>query len=291
MTRYVERFDAEVAARKARDELVQEVIEKEREVRRGRVKRALLLGFVVEREPARAARFVVRRADVYAHVARELGEPIVRPSLMAEVADVAEELGAVEIMKGNRALYRGLRRAGASEAEAESESRRCRRRANGVSRGRGGRRGRGRPTDPAAWETLLAAEGMPREVKALSGKGRLREVANRALREMGDRPSPEPPPETSARAEINAAAQARAESLLEAIEEERAILRLTVEGLSIRQVAARLDMHRASVHRVLLRVRARVERDIAPEDEADPVEHGPPEDRSVNDPATRRDRR
>lgn len=268
------------------------------ERRHAMVRRAILLGFVVSKDP----RLVVRRNEVFLHVAEDLSE-IIRPSLMAEVEGAIRDMGAVSINIGQRWLYRGVRRADMSETDAIASSRALRRslRRSGTKPRRApvGAVGGAPRKSQAEYEAILAAEGMPAEPYLLDGRGKPRVVSNRsvskrkadavALNQGPDSHARDP----SAREDIYRARQTKIERILDAVEEDRAVIKLTAEGLSIRQIEARLGIHRSSVERALERAKRTYEavdkrqkrRDKAPKGEADTVEDGRPKPRSVPPPA------
>lgn len=208
--------------------------EEQRRAARDRIiERAVRLGFVIDRD----ARFVVRRTEVYAFVASEIGEEPDRPALMAAVNDAVLRLGGRAVEVGNRRLYRGVRRAGQDEVEAARESVKVRAEATHRDRGKGGKGGN-RLTE-MSYEEQLAAEGMPAELPAIRGRAAEGVSADGA----------------SARSLIAAARMSEVEAALDRADFDRAVLRLTADGLSVRQAAQRLGVHRSRVERCLKRTR------------------------------------
>jgi hypothetical protein len=198
-----------------------------REAWREAIHRAVLTAFVVDVKDAEGAgRFAVRRLDVYRAAAAQLRIRLVTTPFSAEVYTAAANLGAIPVQVGNRALFRGMYRRELCPAQAAIEALELRRRGRGAE-GRPGRAGKaGRVARlPAAstYDQLLATEGMPTEL----GDARFVDVQ---------------------RSVINGHRIGQATDAFWLVDQTHAILRLYMEGCSIRDIVERTGLSRKVVH-------------------------------------------
>jgi len=190
--------------------------EARRSALRDGIKRAVLGTFEIDREDARhAGRFAVRRAAVYRVVADELAIPMVNPALCLEVTSVVLSMGAVKAKVGNRRLFRGVRRIDECKAASAQRAVDMRRRNRGIGGKEGG------STRP--YMDILETEGMPEELPAVG---------------MID----------EARLTLNSARIARATDAFWKLDQQRAIVRLYMEGASIREIEERTGIKRHAIH-------------------------------------------
>jgi len=171
---------------------------------------------------------VVRRRDVYEAVREAFDEPVLREDMRRRVFELVVDQGAWAIRVSQRRLFVGVRRHGVAEGEFLAEAKRLRTRD-----GNSGKTGKtGKPMTPGDANSLLEREGMPAELMSVL---------------LEDR----------ARAEINRAYFGDLQDAFWMLDRERAIARMACEGLSIRDVAARLNIDRNEVQRTLAELRDR----------------------------------
>jgi hypothetical protein len=210
--------------------------------------------------------FCVPRLSVYKVVQDALGERTLRPDLIAEVRAVAMDMGAVEICVGNRKLFAAVREHAIPPAQARAETIAMKRRAIGRDKpgSNDGTGGKAVPSETAdAWERLLASEGMPAEIapikRAKHSKGGSDAELDKAMGSINlvtTLSGVQRQPRTTT-ASMRASATEAVADLLGAMDEERQILRLKAEGLSLRVIGARLRMDKMAVSRAIKRIEAR----------------------------------
>jgi hypothetical protein len=215
----------------------------------------------------------VLRSEVHAHVADAL-ELRLSPGLRAELSEIVSGMGAVPIQVGNQPLFAAVRLHSVPLAEARRRSVALKRRLRWGATGEGAE---GAESWGASdFEAALAREGMPAEIAPIprprrSGSpGAIQaDAASGKVYEMDHARFERPAmvsvgrvhrqPATWSRAAAVEAERAEVAELLEEVEQERAVLRLRFEGLSIRSIAVRLGLDRNHVDRALRRIRARRE--------------------------------
>jgi hypothetical protein len=198
-----------------------------REAWREAIRRAVLAAFVVDVVDAEGrGRFAVRRLDVYRTAAIQLRIRLVTAPFSTEVHAVVTNLGAIPVRVGNRGLFRGMHRRDLCPAQAAIEALELRQGGRGAEgrAGRAGRAGRGGGGPPhSTYEAMLAAEGMPEELDG----SRLVDVQ---------------------RAVLNGHRIQKATDAFWAVDQLHAILRLYMEGCSIRDIVERTGLSRKVVH-------------------------------------------
>lgn len=206
--------------------------------------------------------FVVSRLDVYRTVQEALGEKILRPDLIAEVRAVVVDMGGAEIVVGNYRLFAAMRRHDRSQKDALADSAALRKKKAPSNRVKGVNPVNGETS--REWEKRLAAEGMPAELAPIK-RSRRRAAGARFEQDSAQFETPalvtggsgvHRQPRTSVSVFRGGAASA-AEDALAAMDEERAILRLKAEGLSLRVIGARLRLDKMRVKRTLDRIKSR----------------------------------
>ena len=223
---------------------------------------------------------IVRRSEVQQVVADALELPVLSPQLRAEINEIVQGLGARPTLLGGQKFFTSMRRHDVALADARRASTDLRRRYCRAKPKRAGARGAhgAKGLEPgrlaAEWEARLAAEGMPAELALIprTRRSTRREAIN------ADRDAGKPFEESHARfeapalvttgagvhrqpsairADFVAAEQDEVAGLLEQVEEERQVLRLRAEGLSLRKIGVRMGIDKMEVSRVLERIRAR----------------------------------
>ena len=203
-----------------------------REEFRQALRRAILAGYVVDAADAEGpGRYCVRRLEVYRTVAEQLRIRLVTAPFANQVVAAAAAMGAIPVRVGRRRLFRGMHRRELCPAQAAAESTAMRaaftarpghRAAPYNGNGTRGTRGTGGKAS-ADYSALLAAEGMPAELEAVG---------------LVDR----------ARASINGLRIAKATDAFWEVDRLHAILRLYMDGCSIRDIVERTGLSRKVVH-------------------------------------------
>jgi hypothetical protein len=194
-----------------------------REEFREAIKRGVLLSFVVDRSDAEGpGRFAVRRLAVYRAAAEYLRIRLVTAPFCTQVRHVVVALGAIAVRSGGRHLFRGVHRRDICPAQAAVEATGLRAAATGRG-GEGGDRGGDGDGENRDYRALLAAEGMPEEL----AEARLIDAE---------------------RAAINGLRIDRATDAFWEVDRVHTILRLYMDGCSIREIVERTGLTRKVVH-------------------------------------------
>jgi hypothetical protein len=194
-----------------------------REEFRDAIKRGVLLSFVVDRADAEGpGRFAVRRQEVYRAAAAHLRIRLVTPPFCTQVRHVVVALGAIPVQAGGRRLFRGVHRRDICPAQAAVESTSLRAMVSG-RRGEDGDRGEHGDGAEHDYRALLAAEGMPEEL----AEARLIDAE---------------------RAAINGLRIDKATDAFWEVDRVHTILRLYMDGCSIREIVERTGLTRKVVH-------------------------------------------
>lgn len=208
--------------------------------RRDRFDSALTLVLRASFEFTQDARHAVAAKEAHAVVAEALELSVVGWPLARRITAAAVSLGAVHIHPRMRSVLRGVKRAGDSEAEALKHARMLKR--GGCVEVRAAVRLVGtcpRRDDSRTWEQVLAQEGMPAEL------GSSRSKSADATRQA-----------------INTHFLDKASAWFWEQHRMLVIWRLhSLEGLSIRAIAQRLDIDRNAVYKVIRRMREDMERE------------------------------
>ena len=186
------------------------------------IKRGILIAFIVDAKDAEGlGRFLLRRSEVYKAAAAHLKIRLVTPQFCRQVRAVVVQLGAIAVRSGNRRLFRGVYHRELCPAQATVEGTALRASVNG----RGGKHGnRGECGEGATLdlEGILAAEGLPPEL----AEARLIDVE---------------------RAAINGARIGKATDAFWEADRVHTILRLYLDGCSIREIVERTGLTRKAV--------------------------------------------
>jgi DNA-binding CsgD family transcriptional regulator len=234
--------------------------EKRRDREEERVRAAVRRTFAVGGDP----QLCLLRSDVHQVVKEALDLRLLRPPFVAFINDVVQGMGAELTRVGGRPAFAAVRRLDVPLAQARQQSTALRRRLTHRGKDDGGHGDRGdhgatrrsRDTLVKDWEARLQAEGLPAELDPIRRGGSIEHVANGSDMPVKREGVHRQPP--GARAAILASANERTTDLLAEVELEAAVLRLQGEGLSIRKIGVRLDLHRSKVDRILRRIAKRL---------------------------------
>ena len=215
---------------------------------------------------------IVFRSEVHKAVATALELPAnMSPQLRSYINQIVVGMGARLIQLGGQKFFSSMRRRDMDLAMARRTSTDLRRRycrpAKTKTRGATGIHGAERDLKAVAaeWEARLTSEGMPAELPAIPRPRVAPRDGQRFEQDAGRFEAPtlvttgggvHRQPSTR-RADFVQAEQDEVGSLLSEIEEERQVLKLRAEGLSLRDIGLRMGEDKMYIDRVLKRIKAR----------------------------------
>lgn len=201
---------------------------------------------------------MVRATDVFAVISEHVGRQSPPPHLRSEWRQIVVGMGAQHMVYGGASIFAAVRRHDVPLAVARRQSLELRRMLRGARLANTQR-------TAAAWEKQLAQEGMPAQLSDIPRPRRPRREGKRfeedyvaadleGRTELSVAGGGVHRQRRTTRAEMVDAALSESRDVLEEMETEIKILRLRVEGQSIRRIAVALGMDRNAVYRTLNRI-------------------------------------